>query len=269
VEKTKKYAYRKFSNKALRATAEMIIKLAGDDAQSVSRILEVSLDKETWKFDDLEEFLADYKDAKAGMLALYLKMKDGKATWTHRLHLMLDSTGMTMIVQAPQRSEIAQVFNVFESYQADSSDLTPPQKPLAQPVIFIGHGRSADWRELKDHLQDKHGCKVDAFEVGARAGHSVRDILEKMLVNASIAFLVFTAEDETIDGQLRARQNVVHETGLFQGKLGFARAIVLLENGVEEFSNLQGIQQLRFDHDQIQSTFGDVLAVIKREFGKS
>jgi predicted nucleotide-binding protein len=56
-----------------------------------------------------------------------------------------------------------------------------------------------------------------------------------MLNTSSIAFLVFTGEDEAGDGGVRARQNVVHEAGLFQGKLGFSKALMLLEEGTEEF----------------------------------
>jgi predicted nucleotide-binding protein len=131
--------------------------------------------------------------------------------------------------------------------------------------IFIGHGRSKACEELKSHLQDKHGYKVEAFESGERAGHAVCDILEDMLNCSSLAFLVLTGEDETADGGIRARQNVIHETGLFQGRLGFSRAIVLLEEGVETFSNNHGIQYISFARGAIRSTFGDVLAVIKRE----
>lgn len=102
--------------------------------------------------------------------------------------------------------------------------------------------------------------------IGARAGHAIRDILEQMLKASSFALLVLTAEDETADGAKRARQNVVHETGLFQGRLGFSRAIVMLESGVEDFSNINGIEQIRFSKDNIKETFGDVLAVLRREF---
>jgi predicted nucleotide-binding protein len=76
-----------------------------------------------------------------------------------------------------------------------------------------------------------------------------------------------TGDDETAEGQHRARQNVVHEIGLFQGRLGFSRGIVLLEQGVGEFSNLQGIQQIRYSKGNIRETFGDVLVTLRREFG--
>ena len=68
------------------------------------------------------------------------------------------------------------------------------------------------------------------------------------------------------DGTMRARQNVIHETGLFQGRLGFSRAIVMLEEGAEEFSNVQGVQQIRFAKGNIKETFGEVLATLRREF---
>jgi predicted nucleotide-binding protein len=88
-----------------------------------------------------------------------------------------------------------------------------------------------------------------------------------MLEASSFALLVMTGEDESKDGSRRARQNVDHEADLFQGKLGFSRAIILLEDGTEEFSNIDGLQQIRFSKGKIKESFGDVLAVLKRELG--
>ncbi len=76
-----------------------------------------------------------------------------------------------------------------------------------------------------------------------------------------------TGEDTMEDGTIRARQNVIHEIGLFQGRLGFTKAVVLKEEGTEEFSNLYGVHQIRYSKGNIKETFGDVLAVLKREFG--
>jgi predicted nucleotide-binding protein len=87
-----------------------------------------------------------------------------------------------------------------------------------------------------------------------------------MLRASSFAILVMTGEDETSDGKMRARQNVIHELGLFQGRLSFSKAIVLLEDGTEEFSNLQGIHQIRYLKNNIKETFGEVLATLRREF---
>ena len=156
--------------------------------------------------------------------------------------------------------------NIFTAAEKDA--YIPPKDEYAEnpdATIFIGHGRNLAWRDLKDHLTDLHGYKVEAYESGARAGHTIRDN-SHLTKSSSFAVLVMTAEDEQSDGTLHARQNVVHEIGLFQGSLGFDRAIVLLENGTTEFSNLHGIQQLRFDKGRIRETFGDVLATLRREF---
>jgi hypothetical protein len=48
--------------------------------------------------------------------------------------------------------------------------------------------------------------------------------------------------------------------------LGFDRAIVLLEDDTEEFTNIAGIQQIRYSKGKIIETFGEVLATIRREF---
>ena len=89
-----------------------------------------------------------------------------------------------------------------------------------------------------------------------------------MLSKASFAILVLTGEDKTSEEGFRARQNVIHEAGLFQGRLGFNRAIILLEEGTEEFSNIQGIEKIRFAKRNIKETFGEVLATLRREFAE-
>ena len=59
--------------------------------------------------------------------------------------------------------------------------------------------------------------------------------------------------------------NVIHEAGLFQGRLGFQRAIVLLEEGCEEFSNIQGLGQIRFPAGNISAAFEEIRQVLERE----
>jgi predicted nucleotide-binding protein len=74
-----------------------------------------------------------------------------------------------------------------------------------------------------------------------------------------------TGEDEQADGRIHARMNVVHEAGLFQGRLGFEKAIVLLEDGCEEFSNINGLGQIRFPKGNISAVFEDIRCVLERE----
>ncbi len=86
-----------------------------------------------------------------------------------------------------------------------------------------------------------------------------------MLDQSCMAFLVLTAEDEQTDGTLHARENVIHEAGLFQGRLGFEKAIILLEEGCEEFSNIHGLGQIRFPKRNIKAVFEEIREVLERE----
>ncbi|HTR71688.1 MAG TPA: TIR domain-containing protein [Mycobacteriales bacterium] len=106
--------------------------------------------------------------------------------------------------------------------------------------VFIGHGRSPLWRELKDLVADRLQLPYDEFNRVPVAGTTNIDRLSEMIDNATAAFLILTAEDERIDGTQVARQNVVHEAGLFQGRLGFSRAIIMLEEGCEPFQTSTG-----------------------------
>lgn len=131
--------------------------------------------------------------------------------------------------------------------------------------IFIGHGRSLVWRELKDFLQDRLHLPWDEFNRESAAGIATTDRLMQMLNTASFAFLIMTAEDEHADETLHARENVIHEVGLFQGKLSMRRAIILLERGCQEFSNIHGLTHIPFPQGHISSAFEEIRRVLERE----
>jgi predicted nucleotide-binding protein len=131
--------------------------------------------------------------------------------------------------------------------------------------IFIGHGRSLVWRELKDFIEGRLKLPYEEFNAESAAGIPNDVRLDQMLNDAAFAFVILTAEDESKDGKMQARLNVVHEAGLFQGRLSFKKAIVLLEDGCEEFSNIHGLGQIRFPSGAIKSVFEDVRRVLERE----
>jgi predicted nucleotide-binding protein len=131
--------------------------------------------------------------------------------------------------------------------------------------IFIGHGRSKIWIELRDFLRDRLKLEFEEFNRESSAGKPIAARLEEMLSNSGFAFLIMTAEDEHADSTLHARENVIHEVGLFQGKLGFNKAIVLLEDGCQEFSNIHGLGQIRFPKGFIRAVFEDIRQVLESQ----
>jgi predicted nucleotide-binding protein len=139
------------------------------------------------------------------------------------------------------------------------------KRTVPQPCVFIGHGRSRLWARVKTYLEDELGLATVTYESESRTGDSIVPVLEKMLEQATFAVLLLTAEDSSQAGGRRARQNVIHEAGLFQGKLGFRRAVLLVQEGVEEFSNVAGLQHIPLSGENVEQTFYELQRVLKRE----
>jgi Lon protease-like protein len=131
--------------------------------------------------------------------------------------------------------------------------------------VFVGHGRSQLWARVQVFLERDLGLKVIGYESESRVGHSIVPVLEKMLDQTRFAVLILTAEDETSAGTKRARQNVVHEAGLFQGRLGFRKTILLIQEGLEDFSNIAGLQYIPFSDNKIDQTFYELRRTLERE----
>jgi len=135
----------------------------------------------------------------------------------------------------------------------------------SEMTVFVGHGgHSTQWAQL-DTILEVAKLRPDHFDRTATAGMYVFDRVSGMLNSARFAFLVMSAEDVQRDGKERARQNVVHEAGMCQARLGKERAILLVEEGVEKFSNNDGIVHLGFQKNDLMSASKGIQAVLKRE----
>lgn len=169
------------------------------------------------------------------------------------------------VVPDPRR-ELTQRLAVLQQITADLKDVHARSRlALQRNRVFIGHGRSALWRQLKDFLAEELHLAWDEFNRESTAGLTTTERLNAMLAQAVFAFLVMSGEDEHADEQMHARENVVHEVGLFQGHLGPRRAIVLLEEGCAEFSNIHGLTQIRFPKGDLSARFEEIRRVLKRE----
>lgn len=134
--------------------------------------------------------------------------------------------------------------------------------------VFIGHGGDAQWEQVRAYCE-RAGYSIEAFESDYRAGQATLEVVENMIASSAVAVVVMTGADQTVDHRTLARQNVVHEIGFAQGKIGVRNTIILLEEGTEEFSNIAGITEVRFRKGEIHRTEKEVLATIanrKRDF---
>lgn len=150
-----------------------------------------------------------------------------------------------------------------------TSEVTvPPRKIVKEQqsqMIFIGHGRSPVWALVEKHLKEDLSLPCKMFESEPRAGRHVLSVLSEMLDTCGFAIMVMTAEDEVDNDLFRARQNVLHEIGLFHGRYEFNKVIILMQKGVEPFSNIDGLQYIEFDGVNINKAFYELDNVLRRE----
>ncbi|MCA9374406.1 nucleotide-binding protein [Candidatus Peregrinibacteria bacterium] len=255
MQKGKYYYTCKFSIQTIRsAHAQFLSTLDTSKRIEAPSALSITKGHETWEYDTVDEFLAEYNKADD---YYFDHIEQNK-----RLIIRSNEHNCYVLAKSKDRGEIEAIFQIFES-KVKESTIIVEKDPIK---IFIGHGHDDQWRDLKDHLHEKQGLDVIAYEIGPRAGLSVKEVLEKMMSESSFALLVLTGEDIDSEGNAHARENVIHELGLFQGKIGFKKAIAMLEKDVNEFSNILGVNQVRFAKGNIKETFGEVISIIKREF---
>lgn len=180
-------------------------------------------------------------------------------------HISFEAFFLEMLSYGKQIQELGAIARHAVVYLQKRTKMKGKSVTRTDGPIFIGHGRSMVWMVLKEFLVERLQLEFEEFNRESIAGRSIKERLLEMLDKCCFAFLVMTAEDEQHNGKQHARQNVVHEVGLFQGRYGFERAIVLLEDGCEEFSNLHGIGQIRFPKGNMKAVSEDIRGVLERE----
>jgi predicted nucleotide-binding protein len=153
-------------------------------------------------------------------------------------------------------------------FQDEVSKIKPSKKSSLQKTgaIFVGHGRSQLWARLLLFLKEDLDLDVEilCYESESHTSDHIGNIIDDFLEKATFAIIIMTAEDVMEDLKRRARQNVVHETGLFQGRLGFENVVVLRQDETEEFSNNAGMQYIPFVGENIEQTFYELQRKLKK-----
>ncbi len=165
------------------------------------------------------------------------------------LHIWSTNTPDSTFIKAC-KSGLVSTKLVFQNYLDELDDDVPVNVVEQIPVskyerVFIVHGNDGELKQAVARIIEKQD--VDAIILSEQASKG-RTIIEKFEDYSDVggAICLFTADDfgraknDTTDN-VRARQNVVLETGYFMGKLGRDHVVLLADKGIEMPSDLSGV----------------------------
>lgn len=157
------------------------------------------------------------------------------------------------------KRDIDQIFELRAN-----SELAPPSAAASAPRrVFVSHGRAPDWREVQVYIEKDIGLPTLELAQEANQGRTILAKLWESSRQCDSAVIVMTGDDLDAAGQARARENVIHEIGFFQGKYGLDRVCLLHEEGVSIPSNIHGLVYTPFPKGMVSASFGVLIRELK------
>jgi predicted nucleotide-binding protein len=124
--------------------------------------------------------------------------------------------------------------------------------------IFVSHGHNEiALSRLERFLRDRLGLTPIVLAHQPDQGLTVVEKLERYAPLCCFGVVIMT-QDDAVDGKSRARQNVVHEIGYLQGRLGRNRVLLLRQDDTELFSNVSGVIYVSFPSNNVEHAYDDI-----------
>lgn len=245
-----------FTEAVIRKVVEMMESKAGRGHANVA--LRINREDHKWNLDTLDNFFEEYNH---GFNRMNFSQMFG-----HHYNLEMGTTAMDydfeVSITSPNKSDIQEIIAFLAEHHEDCS-IDKLYNSLKKPFIFIGHGRKNDWKDLRDHLRDLHNYDVRFYESCDRSGGYLFDNVYEMITGSKISILVLSNDDMMEDGTMRARQNVIHELGMAQVIHGIKNTLVVIEEGCDWPSNIQGIACFPYAKS-IRAINGDIVSALEK-----
>jgi predicted nucleotide-binding protein len=164
---------------------------------------------------------------------------------------------------APQLKQLIEDITYIFEVRANSELATPITDDNNEKRIFVSHGRASDWREVQTYLEKDIGVKTLELAQEPNLGRTILQKLEEESRRCCYAVIVMTGDDKMEGGEVRARENVLHEIGFFQGKFGLMNVCLLHEEGVNIPSNIHGLVYIPFPKNLVSASFGVMARELK------
>ena len=144
------------------------------------------------------------------------------------------------------KGQLENILETMEEENGSSVSISDSEANIQKyDKVFIVHGHDGELKQSVARIIEKQGIEAIILSEQANKG---RTIIEKFEAYSDVsgAICLFTADDfgrakKDSSDNIRARQNVVLETGYFMGKLGRDHIVILADNGIEIPSDLSGV----------------------------
>jgi predicted nucleotide-binding protein len=138
---------------------------------------------------------------------------------------------------------------VYDALQKQSQfKLSTMESSRGGTRVFVVHGHHMAYREALARMLERLGISPVVLNEQPNAGATIIEKLEREAGSVGYAIVLATADDlgqvktaKRNAAKSRARQNVIFELGYFVGKLGRDRVCLLVESGIEVFSDFAGV----------------------------
>ena len=148
------------------------------------------------------------------------------------------------------KEDLSYIFEVKSNSRIGEILIEKPQR------IFISHGKSTEWYKIQAYLEKTLKYQTLELAQEANLGRTIMQKLNDESNKCSYAIIVMTGDDDLGEDRPRARENVMHEIGFFQGKYGFRNVCLLYEENTSLPSNIHGLVYIPFTNGMIDSTLG-------------
>lgn len=146
--------------------------------------------------------------------------------------------------------------------QTDETGSAPQKQPAG---VFLVHDNSSYGPAVRQFVQKNCGLPVYEATVPEAGDPDFAAAMGKRLASCSLAICLLSARDTMSDGSRRVAQNIVHQAGIFQGRYGFGRVAILVEEDCDTFSNIAGLIRIDFSAGRVEGTFPELERMLRRE----
>lgn len=156
--------------------------------------------------------------------------------------------------------DLSYIFEVRGNYRVGEK----VEEEVRPRRIFISHGRSKEWYKVQAYIEKDIILQTLELAQEPNLGRTVLQKINDESNRCGYAVIVMTGDDMAGD-EVRARENVMHEIGFFQGKYGLQNVTLLHEEGVNIPSNIYGLVYIPFPKDMVDATFGALYRELKAQ----